>query len=134
MPDCAAMIVIIGINCFLSLVSCVTAWPTINCCSSTATCTLYAWTKRSGPFMIRDSGSVKLYWAFASGFTHSAGFPRRGGLVLRARLQRPLGGTNPRQPTLAALQFRRQLIAAPIRPVLGIVGGVRRFRLREQLR
>ena len=39
-PDCWAMVVIIGSSCFLSLVSCVTAWPTISCSSSTAICTL----------------------------------------------------------------------------------------------
>jgi hypothetical protein len=49
--------VIIGISCFLSFVSCVTTWPTISCRPSTATCTLQACAKPSGPFMIRDSGS-----------------------------------------------------------------------------
>jgi hypothetical protein len=66
---------LIGISCFLSFVSCVTAWPTISWRSSTATCTLYAWTKPSGPFMICHSGSVKLYCALGSGFADSAGLP-----------------------------------------------------------
>ena len=54
--------------------------------------------------------------------------------VFGARLQRAFGFTNPFQPTLAALQFCRQLVTAPIGPVLGVFGGIRRFRLRQQLR
>ena len=113
----------------------VTAWPTISCRLSTATCALYACTNPSGPFMIRDSRSIKLYLycAFVSGFAASTGLPRGGGLVLCPRLQRPFGVANPLQPTLASLQFRRQLVAAPIRAVLSILGGVRRLGLREQL-
>src|SRR6266478_5410901 len=67
-PDCSWIASISGTTCCLSLVACVTVCPTINWKSgSTATCVLYPCTNPSDPFMMRDSGSVKLYWAFGSG-------------------------------------------------------------------
>jgi hypothetical protein len=56
------------------------------------------------------------------------------GFILRARLQCSFRVANPLQPTLASLQFCRQLVAAPIGPVLRVFGGICRFGLREQLR
>jgi hypothetical protein len=37
---------------------------------------VYAYTNPSGPFMIRDSGSVKLYCTFGAGFVFSDPYPR----------------------------------------------------------
>jgi hypothetical protein len=59
---------------------------------------------------------------------------RRGGLRFRSRLQRPFGVANPLQPTLAPLQFRRQLVAALIGTVLRVLRRIGRLRLGEQLR
>jgi hypothetical protein len=55
------------------------------------------------------------------GFRHLDGLPRGGGFRLRAGLQRSFGFANPLQATLASLQFRRQLVATPIRAVLRIL-------------
>src|ERR1700692_2846693 len=62
------------------------------------------------------------------------GLSRGGGLLLRARLQHPFRFANPLQPTLATVQFRRQIVAAPTRPELRILRRVRRLRLGGQLR
>ena len=58
---------------------------------------------------------------------------RGGGLGLRAGLQRPFGLADPRQATLAPLQFRGQFIALLIRPVHRVLGRIRRLGLRQQL-
>ena len=74
-----------------------------------------------------------MYWAFGSGLAESVGCPAAAASSLARASKHPFRLANPRQPTLASLQFRRQLVAAPIRAVLGILGRVRRLRLREQL-
>src|SRR5947199_5174831 len=75
-PDCSWIAWINGTTCCLSLASGVTVCPTTNWKSgSTAICVLYPCTNPSDPFMIRDSGSVKLYWAFGSGFASWRSLP-----------------------------------------------------------
>lgn len=62
--------------------------------------------------MIRDSGSVKLYCALASGFALAGGRPRLAGFGFRSCLQRALRLLDARQPILPTLQVGGQLIAA----------------------
>ena len=83
---------------------------------------------------MRDSGSGEFVLRLGVGFRRLGGLPRGSGLLLRAGLQGPLCLANPFQATLASLQFRRQFIAAPIRPVLGILGRIRGLGLCQQLR